>query len=119
MRSSAAFANQVTLPPAVTSPNAMRRFYHYPLLPFVYSCKHMAIDKPAIARLVQNALCRDKNVLSFVDTLCKATSGIGMDEVVASYMVRTFNSLYQEDCVLEYPRGGGQAIVDAMVRGLR
>lgn len=58
-------------------------------------------------------------MLTFVDTLCKATSGIGLDDVVASYMVRTFNQLYQEGSRLEYPLGGGQGVVEAVVRGLR
>jgi len=61
----------------------------------------------------------DPNVLTFVDTLCKATSGIGTDDVVASYMVRTFNQLYSPGAKLEFPTGGGQGIVDAIVRGLR
>ncbi|CAG9462229.1 unnamed protein product [Pedinophyceae sp. YPF-701] len=64
-------------------------------------------------------LASDPRIVEFIDVLCRATSGIGMDEVNATYMVRAFNQLYQEGVSLEYPIGGGQAIVSALVRGLR
>ncbi|CAD7698012.1 unnamed protein product [Ostreobium quekettii] len=61
----------------------------------------------------------DPGLRDFIDLLVRGTCGLPSDEIVASYMIQAFAQLYQPTSALEYPVGGPQAIVNALVRGLR
>lgn len=55
----------------------------------------------------------------FINVLCQGTSGLPANEILASYMIRAFNRLYQTDSQWEFPKGGSQSIINALIRGLR
>lgn len=67
---------------------------------------------------IVNRVVEHPDLKSFVNVLCQGTSGLGSDDILASYMIRAFNRLYQPTSQWEIPKGGSQSIVDALVRGL-
>eukprot|EP01025_Chloroclados_australasicus_P044561 TRINITY_DN4839_c0_g1_i4.p1 TRINITY_DN4839_c0_g1~~TRINITY_DN4839_c0_g1_i4.p1 ORF type:complete len:560 (-),score=37.92 TRINITY_DN4839_c0_g1_i4:1081-2760(-) len=60
----------------------------------------------------------DEKLRSFLNMLCQATCGLKSDEIYSSYMIQAFNELYQPNVKLQYPKGGTQSLVDALVRGI-
>eukprot|EP00210_Caulerpa_lentillifera_P007892 g7533.t1 len=70
------------------------------------------------AKLISPVL-RTPKLKEFVNLLCQGTSGLAADEILSSYMIRAFNRLYQTDSQWEFPHGGSQSIVNALIRGLR
>lgn len=67
---------------------------------------------------IVDRIVHDKNLKIFINTLCKGTFGLPTNEISASYMIRAFNQLYQKDSKYEYPIGGSQSIVNALLKGL-
>ena len=45
-----------------------------------------------------------------------ACTGLPADGTIAAEVAFMFNEWYRPDCCLEFPRGGSQAIVQALVR---
>ena len=45
-----------------------------------------------------------------------ACAGLPADGTIAAEVAFMFNEWYRPDCCLEFPRGGSQAIVQALVR---
>lgn len=43
-------------------------------------------------------------------------AGLPADGTIAAEVAFMFNEWYRPDCCLEFPRGGSQAMVDALVR---
>jgi len=43
-------------------------------------------------------------------------TGLPADGTIAAEVAFMFNEWYREDCCLEFPKGGSQAIVQALIR---
>ncbi|GMH42356.1 hypothetical protein BSKO_10275 [Bryopsis sp. KO-2023] len=60
----------------------------------------------------------DKFLLNYLDLLCFLLSGLPANGTIGAEMAFMFNEWYRPDCCLEFPKGGGEAMVDGLVRGL-
>lgn len=58
----------------------------------------------------------DEFIVNYLDLLSFLLSGLPMNGTIAAEMVFMFNEWYKEDCFLEFPRGGSQAMVDALIK---
>ena len=58
----------------------------------------------------------DQFLLDYLDLLSFLLSGLTADGTIAAEMAVMFNEWYKPDCCLEFPKGGSQAMVNALVR---
>ena len=58
----------------------------------------------------------DPFVLNWLDLLCFLLSGLPADGTIAAEVAFMFNEWYRPESCLEFPRGGSQAMVNALVR---
>jgi phytoene dehydrogenase-like protein len=60
----------------------------------------------------------DPFVRNWLDLLCFLLSGLPANGTIAAEVAFMFSEWYRPDAALEFPRGGSQALVDALVRGV-
>lgn len=58
----------------------------------------------------------DPFVLNWLDLLCFLLSGLPANGTIAAEVAFMFNEWYRPDSSLEFPKGGSQAMVNALVR---
>ncbi|KAL3135547.1 hypothetical protein ABBQ38_006025 [Trebouxia sp. C0009 RCD-2024] len=61
----------------------------------------------------------DPFVLRWLDLLCFLLSGLPASGTIAAEVAFMFNEWYRPGSALEFPRGGSQAMVNALVRGVK
>ncbi|XP_024520535.1 prolycopene isomerase, chloroplastic isoform X2 [Selaginella moellendorffii] len=61
---------------------------------------------------------KDPFLRNWLDLLPFLLSGLKADGTLAAEVVYMFSEWYKPGCMLEYPHGGTEAIIDALVRGL-
>ena len=69
------------------------------------------------SRLVDGVVS-DPFIKNWLDLLCFLLSGLDAEGTVAAEMAFMFNEWFQPQCNLEFPVGGSQAMVDALVGAL-
>ncbi|KAI8463200.1 MAG: hypothetical protein J3K34DRAFT_527188 [Monoraphidium minutum] len=60
----------------------------------------------------------DPFIRNWMNLLCFLLSGLPADGTIAAEVAFMFNEWYRPDCKLDFPIGGSQAMVDALVRGV-
>jgi len=55
-------------------------------------------------------------VLNWLDLLCFLLSGLPANGTIAAEVAFMFNEWYRPNSSLDFPRGGSQAMVNALVR---
>ncbi|CAL5229088.1 g12346 [Coccomyxa viridis] len=68
---------------------------------------------------VIDGVITDKFVRNWLDLLSFLLSGLPADGTIAAEVAFMFNEWYRPNCCLEFPRGGSQAIVQALIRGIK
>lgn len=61
----------------------------------------------------------DRFLVDWLDLLCFLLSGLPANGTIAAEVAVMFNEWYRPNAVLEFPKGGGQALVNALVQGLK
>lgn len=61
---------------------------------------------------------KDQFTYRYLDLLCFLLSGLPADGTIAAEVAFMFNAWYKPDSCLEFPKGGSQALVDALARGV-
>lgn len=61
----------------------------------------------------------DEFIRNWLDLLCFMLSGLPAHGTSAAEMAFMFAEWYRPDVTLDYPVGGSEAIVDALIRGLK
>ncbi len=59
---------------------------------------------------------KDPFIRNWLDLLSFLLSGLPADGTIAAEVAYMFNEWYRPDCVLDFPVGGSQAMVQALVR---
>ena len=72
----------------------------------------------SFSNLVQDVV-KDPFIKNWLDLLCFLLSGLDASGTIAAEVAFMFNEWYQPNCELDFPVGGSQAMVDALVDGLR
>lgn len=68
--------------------------------------------------VLDSANIRDPFIRNWLDLLSFLLSGLPSNGTIAAEVAYMFNEWYRPNCFLEFPRGGSQAMVAALVRGL-
>jgi len=71
----------------------------------------------AFGNLVDEHL-KDSFLRNWVDLLCFLISGLSKDETNAAAMATLFDDWFKPDAYLEYPKGGSESIVKALLNGI-
>nr|QIW94442.1 carotene synthesis related protein [Dunaliella salina] len=61
---------------------------------------------------------KDPFIKNWMNLLCFLLSGLPANGTIAAEIAYMFNEWYRPNCSLEFPMGGSQAMVSALVRGL-
>lgn len=69
------------------------------------------------SKMIQGVV-HDPFIKNWLDLLCFLLSGLPSEGTIAAEMAFMLNEFYREECALDFPKGGSQALVDALVRGL-
>ncbi|MDJ0705616.1 MAG: NAD(P)/FAD-dependent oxidoreductase [Leptolyngbyaceae cyanobacterium MO_188.B28] len=67
---------------------------------------------------IMDDVITDPFVRNWLDLICFLLAGLPADGVIAAEMAYMFADWYRPNVKLDYPVGGGGALVDALVRGL-
>ena len=84
------------------------------LLPHLKSFKYLG---GAFGNLVDEHL-KDPFLRNWVELLCFLISGLSKDETNAAAMATLFDDWFKPDAYLEYPKGGSESIVNALLDGI-
>ncbi len=68
---------------------------------------------------IANKFLTDPFLKNWVDLLSFLISGMSMNDTNTAAMATLFNEWFNPDAYLEYPLGGSQSVVDALVRGFK
>ena len=68
---------------------------------------------------VMEGVITDPFIRNWMDLLCFMLSGLPAQGTIAAEMAFMFADWYRPNVVLDYPRGGSDALVKALIRGLR
>ena len=71
---------------------------------------------PGLFLQVTDGVITDPFVLNWLDLLCFLLSGLPANGTIAAEVAFMFNEWYRPNSSLEFPRGGSQAMVNALVR---
>ncbi|CAM9185357.1 unnamed protein product [Ectocarpus sp. 12 AP-2014] len=72
----------------------------------------------AFTDVLEGTVERDSFLFKWLDYLSFALSGLPADGTMAAAVIYTIGDLHRPGCVIDYPRGGGGAVIAAMVRGI-
>ncbi|CAM9114159.1 unnamed protein product [Ectocarpus sp. 13 AM-2016] len=72
----------------------------------------------AFTDVLEGTVERDSFLFKWLDYLSFALSGLPADGTMAAAVIYTIGDLHRPGCVIDYPRGGGGAVISAMVRGI-
>jgi len=61
---------------------------------------------------------QDEFILNYIDLLSFMLSGMPAKNTITAEMVYMLNEFYRPGCVLEFPKGGSQAMIGGLIRGL-
>eukprot|EP01023_Acetabularia_acetabulum_P064585 TRINITY_DN8388_c0_g1_i2.p1 TRINITY_DN8388_c0_g1~~TRINITY_DN8388_c0_g1_i2.p1 ORF type:complete len:558 (+),score=98.33 TRINITY_DN8388_c0_g1_i2:101-1774(+) len=70
------------------------------------------------SKVVENEI-KDEFIKNWLDLLCFLLSGLPANGTIAAEVAFMFNEWYKPNATLEFPKGGSQAMVNALVRGLK
>jgi hypothetical protein len=74
------------------------------------------LDRPGAAPQVLEGVVTDKFILNWLDLLSFLLSGLPANGTIAAEVAFMFNEWYRPDCMLDWPVGGSQAMVQALIR---
>ncbi|CAM9776710.1 unnamed protein product [Scytosiphon promiscuus] len=110
---------------AAIPPLALRGDYWAPvtLLPYlVDALRHAGPGVQALqgafTDVLEGTVDRDGFLFKWLDYLSFALSGLPADGTMAAAVIYTIGDLHRPGCLIDYPKGGGGAVIAAMVKGI-
>jgi phytoene dehydrogenase-like protein len=79
--------------------------------------ENFKLTKP-FSNVLDAAGVKDKFARNWLDLLCFCLSGLPTDGTITAEMAMMMGEFYEPDAVMDCPKGGAKAIVDALVRGI-
>jgi len=67
---------------------------------------------------VIKGVVQDEFILNYIDLLSFMLSGMPARNTITAEMVYMLNEFYRPGCVLEFPKGGSQAMIGGLIRGI-
>eukprot|EP00752_Nemacystus_decipiens_P003592 g3311.t1 len=110
---------------AAIPPLALRGDYWAPvtLLPYLMDALRHAGPgvqalQGAFTDVLEGTVKRDSFLFKWLDYLSFALSGLPADGTMAAAVIYTIGDLHRPGCIIDYPKGGGGAVIGAMVNGI-
>lgn len=91
----------------------------YPFLPDVLKQVGSLVQLSGPFSQLLEGVVHDPFIRNWLDLLCFMLSGLPARGTLAAEMAFMFADWYRPDVVLDYPKGGGGALIGALVRGLQ
>eukprot|EP00903_Cladosiphon_okamuranus_P011352 g10700.t1 len=111
---------------AAIPPLALRGDYWAPatLLPYLVDALRHAGPRVqalqgAFTDVLEGTVKRDSFLFKWLDYLSFALSGLPADGTMAAAVIYTIGDLHRPGCIIDYPKGGGGAVIGAMVKGIK
>ena len=79
--------------------------------------ENLKLTKPFQA-IVDGAGVTNSFTRNWLDLLCFCLSGLPADGTITAEMAMMMGEFYDDDAIMDCPKGGARAIVDALVRGI-
>eukprot|EP01026_Neomeris_dumetosa_P002649 TRINITY_DN107153_c0_g2_i2.p1 TRINITY_DN107153_c0_g2~~TRINITY_DN107153_c0_g2_i2.p1 ORF type:complete len:562 (+),score=64.71 TRINITY_DN107153_c0_g2_i2:66-1751(+) len=70
------------------------------------------------SKVIENQI-NDEFIKNWLDLLCFLLSGLPADGTITAEVAFMFNEWYKPGAKLEFPKGGSQAMINALIRGLK
>ena len=80
--------------------------------------ENLKLTKPFQSILNQVDIPSGGFVQNWLDLLCFCLSGLPADGTITAEMALMMGEFYDEDAIMDCPKGGAKSIVDALVRGI-
>nr|ATQ36022.1 prolycopene isomerase-like1 [Sargassum integerrimum] len=110
---------------AAIPPLALRGDYWAPLTLLPYLINALRHAGPGVKALqgpftavLEGTVKKGSFLFRWLDYLSFALSGLPADGTMAAAVIYTIGDLHRPGCIIDYPRGGGGAVIAAMVRGI-
>jgi phytoene dehydrogenase-like protein len=91
----------------------------FPFLPTVLKQSWSMFQLSAPFSQLLEGVVHDPFIRNWLDLLCFMLSGLPAKGTLAAEMAFMFADWYRPNVVLDYPKGGGGALIGALVRGLK
>lgn len=88
------------------------------LKPFVSALPNISRLTGPFSAVMDECGVQDPFVRNYVDLLCFLLSGLPANGTITAEVAFMFNEWFRSGACLEFPRGGSQALVDALARGV-
>jgi len=79
--------------------------------------ENLKLTKP-FSTIVENSGVTNAFTRNWLDLLCFCLSGLPADGTITAEMAMMMGEFYEPNAVMDCPKGGAKAIVDALVRGI-
>jgi phytoene dehydrogenase-like protein len=79
--------------------------------------ENLKLTKP-FSKIIENAGVKNDFVKQWLDLLCFCLSGLPADGTITAEMAMMMGEFYDDDAIMDCPKGGAASIVDALVRGI-
>ncbi|HEY9627085.1 MAG TPA: NAD(P)/FAD-dependent oxidoreductase [Coleofasciculaceae cyanobacterium] len=112
-------AASVAIPPIAVRSDLGMLMTLYPFLPnLLKQAKTMLQLSGPFSQFLEGVV-QDPFIRNWLDLLCFMLSGLPAKGTMAAEMAFMFADWYRPNVVLDYPQGGGGALIGALVRGLK
>lgn len=91
----------------------------YPFLPNALKHAGSMVRLSGSFSQLMDGVVHDPFIRNWMDLLCFLLSGLPANGTLAAEMAFMFADWYRPNVVLDYPKGGGGALVEALVRGVQ
>lgn len=112
-------AASVAIPPVAVRSDWGMLMTLYPFLPNVLKQARTMLQLSGPFSRLLDGVVHDPFIRNWLDLLCFMLSGLPAQGTMAAEMAFMFADWYRPDVVLDYPQGGGGALIGALVRGLK
>ena len=79
--------------------------------------ENLKLTKP-FSSVLNDAGVKDKFARNWLDLLCFCLSGLPADGTITAEMAMMMGEFYEPEAIMDCPKGGAKAIIDALVRGV-
>ena len=79
--------------------------------------ENLKLTKP-FSSILNDAGVNDKFARNWLDLLCFCLSGLPADGTITAEMAMMMGEFYEPNAIMDCPKGGAKAIIDALVKGI-
>jgi carotene isomerase len=112
-------AASIAIPPIALRSDWGALITLYPFIPNMLKQASTVLQLSGPFSQLLEGVVDDPFIRNWLDLLCFMLSGLPAKDTLAAEMAFMFADWYRPNVVLDYPKGGGGALIGALIRGLR